>query len=199
MRANVIIAATATGALVVAGCSSSTAASSVASKTCVATIGMEGSLTGPLAALGHEQLDFAQLAVAMDNNANETKISLVQGDTQLNPAQATTVTQQFTSNPKILAVVGPGGSQEVEAVGPLMTRAGMAFISGGATAAALTTGKYPTFFRVVSNDSVQGRQDASYVVKNLHPKALMIVADQDGKTLATISVLDVLAKKLPRQ
>jgi branched-chain amino acid transport system substrate-binding protein len=190
MRANVIIAATATGALVVAGCSSSsTAASSVASKTCVATIGMEGSLTGPLEALGHEQLDFAQLAVAMDNNANKTKISLVQGDTQLNPAQATTVTQQFTSNPKILAVVGPGGSQEVEAVGPLMTRAGMTFISGGATAAALTTGKYPTFFRVVSNDSVQGRQDAHYIVTNLHPEALMIVDDQEAYSTGLVAAM----------
>jgi ABC-type branched-subunit amino acid transport system substrate-binding protein len=55
-----------------------------------------------------------------------------------------TVTQQFTSNPKIVAVVGPVGSQQVEAVGPLMARAGMAFISGSVTAVALTTGKYPT-------------------------------------------------------
>ena len=85
---------------------------------------MEGPLTGPVAVLGQEQLHFAQLALAKDNLANKTKISLVQGDTQLNPAQATTVTQQFTSNSKIVAVVGPAGSQEVEAVGPLMARAG---------------------------------------------------------------------------
>ena len=65
----------------------------------------------------------------------------MQGDTQLTPAQATTVTQQFTSNSKIIAVAGPAGSQEVEAVGPLMARAGLPFITGSATAAALTTGK----------------------------------------------------------
>ena len=188
MRGSVFIAATAIGALAVAGCSSSTV-SSRASKTCVATIGLEGPLTGPLAALGHEQLDFAQLAVAMDNKANKTKITLVQGDTQLNPAQATTVTQQFTSNPKIVAVVGPAGSQEVEAIGPLMTRAGMAFISGSATAAALTTGKYPTFFRVVPNDSVQGPQDANYIVNNLHPKALMIVDDQEAYSTGLVAAM----------
>ena len=79
-----------------------------------------------MAVLGTEQLHFAQLAVSMDNAANKTKITIVQGDTQLQPSQATTVTQQFTSNSKILAVVGPAGSQEVEAVGPLMARAGMA-------------------------------------------------------------------------
>src|SRR3989440_6626529 len=114
---------------------------------------------------------------------------MVQGDTQLNPAQATTVTQQFTSNSKILAVVGPAGSQEVEAVGPLFARAGMGFISGSATAVALTTGKYPTFFRTVSKDSVQGPQDANYSVNNLHPKALMLVDDQEAYSTGLVSVM----------
>ena len=93
-----------------------------------------------MAPLGTEQLHFAQLAVATDNAANKTQITLVQGDTQLQPAQATTVTQQFISNSSIVAVVGPAGSQEVEAIGGPMGRAGMAFISGSATAVALTTG-----------------------------------------------------------
>ncbi len=192
MRRNVIIATAALGALVVAGCGSGGGSSSsggTATKSCVATIGMEGPLTGPVAFLGQEQLHFAQLAVARDNVANHTKISLVQGDTQLNPAQATTVTQQFTSNAKMVAVVGPAGSQEVLAVGPLMARAGMAFISGSATAVALTTGKYPTFFRTVSKDSVQGPQDANYIVKNLHPKALMIVDDQEAYSTGLVSAM----------
>jgi branched-chain amino acid transport system substrate-binding protein len=192
MRRNVIIATAALGALVVAGCSSGGSSSSsggTTTKSCVATIGMEGPLTGPVAFLGQEQLHFAQLALVRDNLANHTRITMVQGDTQLNPAQATTVTQQFTSNSKILAVVGPAGSQEVEAVGPLMARAGMGFISGSATAVALTTGKYPTFFRTVSKDSVQGPQDANYIVKNLHPKALMIVDDQEAYSTGLVSAM----------
>jgi len=193
MRRNAIMAAAALGALVVAGCSSggssSSSSSGTTTKSCVATIGMEGPLTGPVAVLGQEQLHFAQLALVKDNLANHTKITLVQGDTQLNPAQATTVTQQFTSNPKMVAVVGPAGSQEVEAVGPLFARAGMAFISGSATAAALTTGKYPTFFRTVSKDSVQGPQDANYIVNTLHPKALMIVDDQEAYSTGLVSAM----------
>jgi len=193
MRRNVIIATAALGALVVAGCSSggssSSSSSTAATKSCVATIGMEGPLTGPVAVLGQEQLHFAQLALLKDNLANHTKITLVQGDTQLNPAQATTVTQQLTSNPKIVAVVGPAGSQEVQAVGPLFARAGIAFISGSATAADLTTGKYPTFFRTVSKDSVQGPQDANYIVNNLHPKALMIVDDQEAYSTGLVSAM----------
>ena len=193
MRASAVIAVTTLGALVAAGCGSSGGGSSSSSgttgstKACVATIGMEGPLTGPVAVLGQEQLHFAQLALAMDNKANKTKITMVQGDTQLQASQATTVTQQFTSNSKILAVVGPAGSQEVEAVGPLMARAGMPFISGSATATALTTGKYPTFFRAVSNDGVQGPQDAHYIVDNLHPKALMIVDDQESYSTGLVA------------
>ena len=196
MRASAVIAVTTLGALVAAGCGSSGGGSSSggssgtgSTKACVASIGMEGPLTGPVAVLGQEQLHFAQLALATDNKANKTKITLVQGDTQLKPSQATTVTQQFTSNSKILAVVGPAGSQEVEAVGPLMARAGMPFISGSATAAALTTGKYPTFFRVVSKDSVQGPEDANYIVKTLHPKSLMIVDDQEAYSTGLVAAM----------
>jgi branched-chain amino acid transport system substrate-binding protein len=142
-----------------------------------------------VAPLGTEQLHFAQLAVAKDNLANKTKIKLVQGDTQLQPAQATTVTQQFISNSSILAVVGPAGSQEVIAIGSPMARAGMGFITGSATAVELTTGKYPTFFRVVSKDSVQGPQDANYIVKTLHPKAIMIVDDQEAYSTGLVSAM----------
>ena len=199
MKGSVIVAATALGALAVAGCGSSSSSgggtsAGGATKSCVASIGMEGPLTGPVAVLGQEQLHFAELAAAMDNTANKTKISIVQGDTQLNPAQATTVTQQFTSNSKIVAVVGPAGSQEVEAVGPLMARAGLPFITGSATAAALTTGKYPTFFRVVSKDSVQGPQDARYIIDNLHPKSLMIVDDQEAYSTGLVAAMQPIFK-----
>jgi len=198
MKGRLVLAAAAVGSLAVAGCGSSSSSStasggstggSASTKSCIASIGFEGPITGPVAPLGTEQLHFAQLAVAMDNAANKTKITIVQGDTQLQPAQATTVTQQFISNSSILAVVGPAGSQEVEAIGGPMARAGMGFITGSATAVALTTGKYPTFFRVVSKDSVQGPQDANYIVKTLHPKAIMIVDDQEAYSTGLVSAM----------
>ena len=139
MKGRIITAAFALTALIAAGCGSSSSSSttssaaassgSSSSKSCAATIGIEGPFTGDVAVLGQEQLAFAKLAVEMDNKANGTNITLTQGDTQLDPAQATTVTQQFTSNSKMVATVGPAGSQEVQAVGPLFGRAGMAFIT----------------------------------------------------------------------
>jgi branched-chain amino acid transport system substrate-binding protein len=198
MKGRLVLAMAAVGSLAVAGCSSSSSSSaagggstggSASTKSCVASIGFEGPITGPVAPLGTEQLHFAQLAVLTDNLANKTKIKLVQGDTQLQPAQATTVTQQFIANSSILAVVGPAGSQEVIAIGSPMARAGMGFITGSATAGERTTAKNPTFFRVVSKDSVQGPQDANYIVKTLHPKAIMIVDDQEAYSTGLVSAM----------
>ncbi len=207
MKLRITIALLALCALVVAGCGSSSSSSSSTSigtskaastgsstKTCTASVGFEGPITGPVAMLGTEQLHFAQLAASMDNAANKTNINIVQGDTQLMPAQATTVTQQFIANSKLVAVVGPAGSQEVLAVGPLMARAGLPFITGSATSAALTTGKFPTFFRVVSKDSVQGPQDAHYIVSTLHPKSLMIVDDQEAYSTGLVAAMTPVFK-----
>jgi branched-chain amino acid transport system substrate-binding protein len=60
-------------------------------------------------------------------------------------------------------------------------------MSGSATNSTLTTGKYPTFFRVVSNDGVQGPQDANYIVKTLNAKAVMIVDDQEVYSTGLVS------------
>ena len=56
MKSSVIVAAAAAGALAVAGCggSSSSSTASGATKSCVASVGMEGPLTGPVAVLGQE-------------------------------------------------------------------------------------------------------------------------------------------------
>jgi branched-chain amino acid transport system substrate-binding protein len=206
MKVRISLAVLALSALLAAGCGSSSSSSSSStqaasggsssSKSCSASIGIEAPLTGQVAVLGQEQLAFAKLAIQADDKANGTNITLVQGDTQLMPAQATTVTQQFISNSKIVGVVGPAGSQEVEAVGPLFGRAGLAFVSGSATNPTLTaSGKNPTFFRTVSRDDVQGPQDASFVVKTLHPKALMIVDDQEVYSTGLVSSMTPVFQK----
>jgi branched-chain amino acid transport system substrate-binding protein len=198
VKRRITIVAIGLAALIAAGCGSSSSSSSSSSTKsastsggakCTTSVGFEGPITGQVAVLGGEQLAFAKLAVAADNSANGTNISLVQGDTQLTPSLATTVTQQFISNNKIVAVVGPAGSQEVEAVGPLFGRAGVGFISDSATKTTLTDGSNPTFFRVVSRDAVQGPEDAHYVVNHLHPKALMIIDDQEAYSTGLVDVM----------
>ena len=96
----------------------------------------------------------------------------------------------FISNGKIVGVIGPAGSQEVEAVGPLFgrKRAGVHHRLGHQPALT-SSGKNPTFFRVVSRDDVQGPQDAHYIVNKLHPKSLMIVDDQEAYSTGLVSAM----------
>src|SRR4051812_12250425 len=186
------------------GSNASSSGSKQANASCTAQIGVEAPITGQVAQLGGEQLHFAQLAVEQDNAKNKTKISVAQGDTQLQPAQASTVTRQFVANDKIVAIVGPAGSQEVSAIGSQITRAGLPAVAGSATATDLTKkGSFPTFFRVVPRDDVQGPQDAQYVVDNLKPKAVLLVDDQTsyskGLADAMAPVLEKAGVKVDRE
>ncbi len=213
MKVRISLAAMALTALVAAGCGSSNssstssaaasssgsstqaAASSSGSKSCTASIAIEGPFTGPVAQVGLEQLHFAQLAVADDNAANHTNVTLAQDDTQLTPSIAVQKTEAIVASSAV-ASIGPAGSQEVEAVGPLFGKAGMAFVSGSATLPALaTSGKNPTFFRVVPDDDVQGPQDANYVVNHLHTKGVLIIDDDEAYSQGLVNVMIPILKK----
>jgi branched-chain amino acid transport system substrate-binding protein len=146
---------------------------------CSASIGIIAPITGPAAELGQEQVNWARFAVDRFNAEHGTDISVVEGDTQLDPAQASTVAQQFVSDDAIVAVVGPAGSDEVTAVGPLFERAGLVYVSQSATRADLTTsGDFPTFFRVVPPDSVQAPTVAGHLIEELAVEEVLVVDDR---------------------
>jgi branched-chain amino acid transport system substrate-binding protein len=149
-------------------------------------IGMLAPITGPAGSIGSDQLHWAQFFVAQwnANKANKPKLKLVQGDTQLDPSKASTVAQSFASNASIMGVIGPAGSDEVQAAAPILQKAGLAFASGSATRVSLTSGQYKGyFFRDVPNDGVQGPTDANYMTKTLGVKSgdtVMVVDDQES-------------------
>ncbi|HWH06321.1 MAG TPA: ABC transporter substrate-binding protein, partial [Gaiellaceae bacterium] len=69
---------------------------------CTGSIGVMAPITGDAASIGEEQLNFTKFAVSRFNEENGTSFELVEGDTQLDPAQASTVAQRFVSNDDIL-------------------------------------------------------------------------------------------------
>jgi branched-chain amino acid transport system substrate-binding protein len=148
-------------------------------------IGMLAPITGPAGSIGSDQLHWAQFYVNTWNKVKgHVKIKLVQGDTQLDPAKAATVAQQFASNKAIMGVVGPAGSDEVEGVRSTLRKAGLAFVSGSATRVSLSSGSYKgSFFRVVPNDGVQGPTAADYMRTKLGVSSgdsVMVVDDQES-------------------
>jgi branched-chain amino acid transport system substrate-binding protein len=152
-----------------------------------------GPLTGANAVLGQEQLTWGKFELAQFNAAHHTNFKLFEADDQLSAAQGSTVAQQIVSNPAILAVVGPAGSQVVRAAGPIFTPAGVAMVSESATDGRLSDGDFPTFFRVNANNDSQGPVLLGLIKKKLKPKKILIVDDQspDKAQLA-----DYLAAKL---
>jgi branched-chain amino acid transport system substrate-binding protein len=153
------------------------------------TIGVAAPITGPAASIGQQQLRWAKFYVqrwnAQKANAKK-KIKIVQGDTQLgvDTAFAVKVAKSFSSNSKLLGVVGPAGSQEVVASTSSYKGGGLPFVSGSATRTTLTDGhtdgnRRGFFFRVVPNDSVQAPTVANYIAGKLKAKRVYVIDDQE--------------------
>jgi branched-chain amino acid transport system substrate-binding protein len=199
-----LVAVTATVAVlaIVATAIATPAKSSAAAKvTCgkVRSIGIATPITGPAASLGAQQLAWAQFYVSQWNKQKAHKNShytLVQGDTQLpNAAEAIKVAQKFASTSKILAVVGPAGSQEVQDTTAALSSGGLAFISGSATRTALTDGsRKGFFFRVVPNDSQQSPAVANYITGTLKVNDVYIIDDQESYSTGLADEVGTLLK-----
>jgi branched-chain amino acid transport system substrate-binding protein len=211
VRIAALLALTGCLALVAAGCgggSSTTTSSGGAGTTSASgggncggtvSIGMLAPITGPAGSIGSDQLHWAEFFVKQWNadSSNSPTLKIVQGDSQLDPSKASTISQQFASNKSIVAVIGPAGSDEVQAVAPILKKAGLAFLSGSATRVSLTDGTYSGyFFRDVPNDGVQGPTDAQYMMDNLgvaSGDSVMIVDDQEAYSTG---LADIVGKEL---
>jgi branched-chain amino acid transport system substrate-binding protein len=141
-------------------------------------IGIMGPFTGPAASIGQEQLNWAKLAVADFNEEYGVNVELVEGDTELDPAKAVTVAEALIADADIYGVVGPAGSQEVEATQPMFKEAGLVHISSSATRPTLTTTDFETFFRVVPTDAAQGPTVGYFIAEELGVTSLYIIDDQ---------------------
>ena len=145
---------------------------------CTGTVAIMAPLTGGVAFIGKEQSGFAQLAIADVNAKNGSKIAFKEYDTQLDAAQASTQAPNIVANKDVVGVVGPAGSQEVLATGGLFGANNLAVVSPSATRTNLTAGTYPSFFRPIPNDGLQGPGDADFMAKNLKAKEVVVIEEK---------------------
>lgn len=167
----------------------SAAAASIKCGTSV-QVGMAYPGTGPAASLGAPQYHWASYAAKLWNKKHKLKVKILQGDTQLgnSPGLAVPVAHSFASKSKMLAVVGPAGSQEVQDSIAIYKGAGLAVVSGSATRIFLTraigskTRETPkgAFFRTVPNDGQQGDRVASWIDGQLKYKHVYIIDDEEA-------------------
>jgi branched-chain amino acid transport system substrate-binding protein len=161
-----------------AGAAAPAAADAAAVSCGSARIGIMGPFTGNAASIGQEQLKWARYGLTTFNRQNRTNYKLREADTQLVASQAATRATQLAADRNVVVVVGPAGSQEVQAVA--RTYRGMAYISPSATNTSLTIGskRIKTFFRVIGNDAAQAVTDARFIRDRLNGRRVWIIDDQ---------------------
>ncbi|GAB4436316.1 MAG: ABC transporter substrate-binding protein [Chloroflexi bacterium OHK40] len=153
-------------------------------------IALMAPLTGGAAAVGEPQLNFVRLAVEQFNAEHGTNIELVEGDTELDPAKATTLAQRLLADEAIYAVIGPAGSQEVAAVAPLLAAADLALVSPSATKPDLTEQGLPNVFRVVPRDDVQSATVAQFLLQRLAATRVWLIDDQSSYGVGLVDAIE---------
>src|SRR5919198_2442142 len=149
------------------------------------TIGFMAPITGPAANIGLYQSSWAKYYVAKYNRTHSKKIRLQTEDSMLGAptgtAEALKGAQALASNPKVLALVGPAGSNEIVGVTKTLKNAGLGWVSGSSTRTSLTTDgtRRGYMFRTVPPDAIQGTTAANYILKTLKYKRVYIIDDQE--------------------
>jgi branched-chain amino acid transport system substrate-binding protein len=162
------------------------------------TFGLHAPFTGQAASVGQQQVKWVRFFVQRYNATHRTKLRMVPGDGQLpDTAAALQAAERLASNSRVLAVVGPAGSQEVEIATAPLRRAGLAFVTGSATRTTLTTAS-PTrrgyFFRTVPNDDQQGAKVANYIRRTLNFNRVVVIDAQNSYSTGLSDTVERLLK-----
>jgi len=154
------------------------------------SIAMAGPLTGPDAALGINIKYGVQLAVDKHNAANPgCQVQLKPFDTEGDPQKATGIAPQIVDDQFTIALVGPAFSGETKATGGIFAQAGLVATTASATNPTLSENGWPTFFRGLANDAVQGPSVANYMKDTLGYKKVCVVDDSTDYGLGLASAM----------
>lgn len=156
-------------------------------------IGHAAPLTGPQAHLGKDNENAIRLAIDELNsehlsiNGKLARFELLSEDDMADPRTATQVAQKLV-DAGINGMIGHLNSGTSIPASKIYHDAGLVQISPSATAIAYTAQSFPGVFRVMANDSQQGKQLARYAVQVLGLNKLAIIDDRTayGQGLADV-------------
>jgi branched-chain amino acid transport system substrate-binding protein len=192
------------GALVLAGLSGAAFANAKHQATTVKPtyiLAFEGPLSGGNAQLGLNIEYAVKYAIA---NANSGKsqfgklpftLTFLGKDDQGSGTISPTDAEALVANKSVIGVVGPVFSAAGQAAGPTFSSHDLATVSPSETRTTLAQHGWKNFFRVVSDDSIQGPADANYVVNKLKLKKLYVVNDASVYGLGLANAFGTQAKK----
>jgi branched-chain amino acid transport system substrate-binding protein len=149
----------------------------------VVRIGASAPLTGPQAHIGKDNENGTRMAIE-DANAKGVSIGgkkvhfeLLSEDDQTDPKTATIVAQKLV-DAKVNGVIGHLNSGTTIPASRIYSDNGIPQISPSATAVTYTAQGFKTAFRVMANDSQQGKVLGEFAAKKLNVKQIAVIDDR---------------------
>ena len=179
----IIFAITVSATLLGCGKTETQTASSGDTAELVVKIGASAPLTGPQAHIGKDNENGTRMAIE-DANAKgviiggkKAHFELLSEDDQTDPKTATIVAQKLV-DAKVNGVIGHLNSGTTIPASRIYSDNGIPQISPSATAVAYTAQGFKTAFRVMANDSQQGKVLGEFATKNLGAKKIAVIDDR---------------------
>lgn len=168
-------------ALGIAGCNKKEGAEQNAAAEEIVRIGSVSPLTGPQAHLGKDQENAVRLALEEANArglviaGRKVKFQLLSEDDQADPKTATIVAQKLVDQ-QARGVIGHLNSGTTIPASKIYSDAGIPQISPSATAIPYTAQGFKSAFRIMANDSQQGKALGDYAARTA--KKIAIIDDR---------------------
>jgi branched-chain amino acid transport system substrate-binding protein len=147
-------------------------------------IGNAYNATGSMSSLDVPASNGAKLAAKEINAGGGVlgrQIELVSYDGKTDPATITTIATQMIETDKVVAIGGFTDSDSALALGPIAQKAGVPFVTAGATSPLLPTQIGDMMFLAPFGDNVQAAVGAEFSLKNLKAKNSYLLIDKGSE------------------
>jgi len=174
MKTRLAIVLVAVAALVLVGCGGKGGGSAI-------KIGMLYNMTGAQASLDSPSANGAQLAAKEINAAGGVlgkKIQLVAYDGKSDAATIGNSATQLTQSDKVVAMFGFSDSDMTMAAAPIAAKAGIVFVTSGATSPKLPDQVPDYLYLACFGDNVQAAAGAEYAINTLKAKTVYLLIDK---------------------
>ncbi|HWV35376.1 MAG TPA: ABC transporter substrate-binding protein [Thermomicrobiales bacterium] len=137
-------------------------------------VAVVGPMSGPSSPVGDQMANSAQLSVDAFNRTHKgQKLGLLVFDDQNNPDLAVERAKEIVDDSRILAVIGHGTSSTSLAASPIYQEAGLAAITGQATADELAENPY--YFRTIFDNSTEASLLSTYLHQVIKADTISII------------------------
>ena len=147
-------------------------------------IGNAYNLTGSMSSLDVPASNGAKLAAKEINAAGGVlgrQIELVEYDGKTDAATITNIASQMIDSDKVVAIGGFTDSDSALALGPIAQKAGIPFVTAGATSPLLPTQIGDYMFLAPFGDNVQAAVGAEFSLKNLKARTSYLLIDKGSE------------------